>query len=102
MTWADASILDQLPNGGAVVALITVVILFLKKQERSEDTIKDIVGTFTAEIAASRKEYREHVTGIMTQGLEAHAETREAIRSLDATLGKYRVSEEQRPVPKKT
>ena len=67
MLWADLSMLEQLPNGGAVVAIIAVVVLFLKKLERSEDTIKEIVGAFTSETTASRQEYREHVTGIMSR-----------------------------------
>ena len=71
VVWSEASmsILEQLPNGGAVAAIIVVVILFLKKQERSEETIKEIVGAFTADTAASRQEYpracdRDHGSGI--------------------------------------
>jgi signal transduction histidine kinase len=60
----EATILEQLPNGGAVVAIIVVVWFFL------------------SEIKESRKEYREHLTEIMKMGLEAHKETRDAIRSL--------------------
>ena len=100
MLWADLSMLEQLPNGGAVVAIIVVVVLFLKKQERSEETIKEIVGAFTAETTASRQEYREHMTGIMGQGLAAHRETREAIRALDATLGEFRKAVDLGPRPK--
>ena len=70
-----SSLLENLPNGGAVVAIIAVVVLFLKKQERSEDAIK-----------AALLEYREHVDSIMRLGLDAHHETRDAIRRLDATL----------------
>jgi hypothetical protein len=84
--WADASLLSQLPNGGAVVAIICVVILFLKRAERSEEMIRSVVDSFTAETSASRAEYREHVGEIMRLGLTAHAETREAIRALTDTL----------------
>ena len=71
VVWSEAttSILEQLPNGGAVVATIVVVMLFLKKQERSEDTIRKLVDRFTAETATSRKEYREHITEIVRMGL---------------------------------
>lgn len=86
MQIADMSIMNQLPNGGAVVAIITVVILFLKKQERSDETIAKIVEIFTAETTASRMEYRNHVTSIMDQGLTAHRESRDAIRALESRL----------------
>lgn len=88
--WAEAaatvSLLDQLPNGGAVVAIIVVVGLFLRHVEKSNEVLRGVVAAFTAETSAARTEYREHVKAIMEQGLRAHAETREAIRSLDATL----------------
>jgi hypothetical protein len=80
--FADVSILEHLPNGGAVVAVIAVVVLFLKKQERDADSIQKIVDAFMAETSVSRKEYREHITEIMRMGLVAHQETRDAIRSL--------------------
>lgn len=54
-------ILQHLPNGGAVVAIIAVVILFLKKQERYEDKLEIIVERFTAEIAQSRQDYLERL-----------------------------------------
>ena len=73
------SILEQLPNGGAVVAVIAVVIIFLK-------ATKEIVAAFTADTAASRKEYIEHTAEIMRLGLDAHRETRSAIHSLDNTI----------------
>ena len=57
----DSSILQQLPNGGYVVAIIAVVVLFLKKQERHEDKVESIVNRFTDELASSRKEYLEHL-----------------------------------------
>lgn len=50
-------ILNQLPNGGAVVAIIAVVMIFLKKQEHYEDRMDGIVSSFTAELAESRKDY---------------------------------------------
>jgi hypothetical protein len=79
--FADISLLDSLPNGGAVVAIIVVVMLFLRKIEQSEAIIKDITAAFVAETTAARNEYREHVSSIMSQGLEAHRETRDAIRA---------------------
>lgn len=76
------TLLEQLPNGGAVVAIIVVVVLCFRRVKESEDTLKQLVATFVTEAKDSRKEYREHITEIMNMGLEAHKETREAIRSL--------------------
>lgn len=83
------SLIDQLPNGGAVIAIIVVVVVFLKKLDRTDEALARIVAMFTAETTASRKEYREHVTGIMDQGLTAHRETRDAIRSLHDTINPH-------------
>jgi uncharacterized membrane protein YccC len=87
--WADTAIplLENLPNGGAVVAVLAVVWVFLRKQERSEDAVRAALAAYAADAASARREYREHVTEIMRMGLAAHEETRAAIRALDATLG---------------
>jgi signal transduction histidine kinase len=60
----ETGLLEHLPNGGAVAAILVLVWFFL------------------SEIKESRKEYREHLTEIMKMGLEAHKETRDAIRAL--------------------
>ena len=68
-------ILQQLPNGGAVVALIAVVILFIRHQEHRDDKndaiairfaeeVADARREFVAEIAATRKEYLDHLARI--------------------------------------
>jgi hypothetical protein len=80
--WGEVSILEQLPNGGAVVAVITVVYVFLRHQEKSNETLKAIVETFTKELSSARTDYREHIGEIMDKGLDAHRETRETIRGL--------------------
>jgi uncharacterized protein Yka (UPF0111/DUF47 family) len=69
------SLLDQLPNGGAVIAIIVVTWLYLS-------AIKELMAQFIGESRDSRKEYREHITQIMQLGLTAHEETRAAIRML--------------------
>jgi hypothetical protein len=58
------SILQQLPNGGAVVAIIAVVVIFLRRQDTSDARVEAIVKLFTDEIAASRREYVEHLREI--------------------------------------
>ena len=82
--WAETSILEHLPNGGAVVAVIAVVVLFLKAQDQHQQSIRAVVDAFARETASARAEYREHVSAIMAQGLAAHRETRDAIRSAAA------------------
>jgi ferritin-like metal-binding protein YciE len=94
---AESALLDQLPNGGAVVAVITITVLFIRKLEKTEGMITHLIETFAAESSASRGEYREHVSEIMRQGLTAHAETREAIRALNATLAAVRDHQEGGP-----
>jgi hypothetical protein len=54
-------ILQQLPNGGAVVAVIAVVMIFLKRQERYEERMDVIADKFMSEIAAARKDYLERL-----------------------------------------
>jgi hypothetical protein len=53
-----------LPNGGAVVAIIAVVVIFLRRQDTSDARVEAIVKLFTDEIAASRREYVEHLREI--------------------------------------
>jgi hypothetical protein len=95
--WAESGIIENLPNGGAVVAVITITVLFIRKLEKTEGMIQHLVETFMGETIASRAEYREHVSEIMRQGLTAHAETRDAIRSLNATLAAVRDHQEGPP-----
>lgn len=56
-------LLQQLPNGGAVIAIIAVVVLFLKVQERGEDRretkLQEITTRFADEIQAAREDYLE-------------------------------------------
>jgi hypothetical protein len=65
-SWGSAivettSLLQQLPNGGAVVALIVVVTIFVKRQDRGDEKMDAIVRRFTEEIATSRKDYLDHL-----------------------------------------
>ena len=64
----EESILQQLPNGGAVVALIAVVLIFIKRQDRAEERIEAIAKAFTAEIAQSRKDYLDHLRELTGRG----------------------------------
>ncbi len=54
-------LLQQLPNGGAVVAVILVMWLAMKRQERSDERLEKIVAKFTDELALSRRQYLEHL-----------------------------------------
>ena len=60
-------LLQQLPNGGAVVAIIVITLIFLKKQERYEDKIGAIAKNFTDEMAAARKDYLERLDKLMRE-----------------------------------
>lgn len=54
-------LLTNLPNGGAVVALIVVVWFFLARQDKSDVHVAAIVERFTQELNESRKAYLEHL-----------------------------------------
>lgn len=53
----EKTIFESLPHGGAVVALIVVVTVFLKRQEKSDETLKDVATLFATEVSESRKAY---------------------------------------------
>jgi hypothetical protein len=76
-TMPETTLLHQLPNGGAVIAIIVVTWFYLS-------ALKELLSLFLAEISAARKEYKEGMTQIMQMGLAAHEETRAAIRDLRA------------------
>jgi hypothetical protein len=75
-----SSLVSQLPNGGAVVAILVATWFYLS-------AIKELMASFIAESREARKEYREHITEIMKLGLAAHEETRAAIRMLADSTG---------------
>jgi hypothetical protein len=54
-------LLQNLPNGGAVVAIIVVVWFFLSRQDKSDAQVKAIVESFTQELAHTRKDYLDHL-----------------------------------------
>jgi hypothetical protein len=54
-------LLQNLPNGGAVVAIIVVVWFFLSRQDKNDAHVAAIVDTFTKELAQSRKDYLDHL-----------------------------------------
>jgi hypothetical protein len=55
------SLLNNLPNGGAVVAIIVVVWFFLSRQDKSDGHMETIVSRFTQELAQARKDYLDHL-----------------------------------------
>ena len=69
-------IMEHLPNGGAVAAVIAVVIVFLKKQneyevraaesrEKYEARIDRIVERCLTDLAAARKDYLDRIGRLM-------------------------------------
>jgi hypothetical protein len=57
---AMESLLQQLPNGGAVVAIIVVVHFFLKH-------IQSIADMFAKEVVQARKDYLQSIEKIVEQ-----------------------------------
>ena len=58
---AHEALLQNLPNGGAVVAIIVVVWFFLSRQDKSDGHMETIVTRFTQELAQARKDYLDHL-----------------------------------------
>ena len=58
-------LLTNLPNGGAVVAIVAVVVIFLRYQERRDNQTELIVKHFLDEVAVSRREYLDQIERIV-------------------------------------
>jgi hypothetical protein len=75
-------LLQHLPNGGAVVAVITVVVLFLRQhetqQKRYDDRMDVIMGKFLTELSDSRREYIARLDRIEGRARPAAGEKRGA------------------------
>ena len=54
-------LLQNLPNGGAVVALLVCTWFFLNRQDKGDANMKAIVDSFTHELNESRKAYLDHL-----------------------------------------
>lgn len=55
------TLLNQLPNGGAVVAIIVITWVFLRHQEQQELRQEAIVKVFLDEVRQARKEYLDRI-----------------------------------------
>ncbi len=54
-------LINNLPNGGAVVAILLCTWFFLARQREGDATLVSIVGLFTHELEESRKAYLEQI-----------------------------------------
>jgi hypothetical protein len=67
------NLLKELPNGGAVVAIIVVVMVFLKRSDKHDDAMKGIVTTFVSEVQAARKDYTAELAASRREYLDSLA-----------------------------
>ena len=54
-------LLQNLPNGGAVAAILVCTWFFLNRQDKGDANMKSIVETFTHELNEARKAYLDHL-----------------------------------------
>lgn len=99
-----AEILKAVSGGGSAVAIIAVVILFLRQQEKANEALRQIAEKFTAEvrdsqrafqeqinimmgtIGRSQKLYQDQIRGLIDDHMIVTRETVAAVRGLDATV----------------
>jgi len=62
-----ADLIKLLPDGASVVAVIIVVILFLKQQDKFNSVLKDVNSQNNSEANASQKAYQEQINNMATQ-----------------------------------
>jgi hypothetical protein len=98
------AIVSAVSGGGAVVAAIAVMILFMRRDEAYTATMREIATQFNVEVAASRKsrednlhrlmdatassrrEDQDQLRGIISQQLAVTQEATAAARSLEAAV----------------
>lgn len=59
-----------IPNGASVIAVIVVVILFLKQQDKMNDVLKQVTDKFNEQTAAGQKAFQEQINVLSNQHFE--------------------------------
>ena len=78
----EVELLQMLPGGGSVVALIVTVILFLKQQEKTQQGLSQITDTFNARIASTQSSFQDQVKDLMGQSAENQKHYQDQVQSL--------------------
>ena len=81
-------ILKAMPNGGAVIALIAVVILFLKKQDRTDQMLGEITARFAAEVQSDRQAFQSQLAALMER---SEVSQRLYMDQIKAIVGDYAI-----------
>jgi hypothetical protein len=99
-----AELIRLLPNGAATAAVIAVVVLFLRQQDKMNDVLNQITEKFNAQTAANQKAFQEQINELAKQYyvnqkvfqdqiqslMDAHIkisrETITALKTLEATV----------------
>ncbi len=113
----EAELLQMLPGGGSVAALIMTVILFLKQQEKAQATINQVTETFNVrvtetqvsfqdqinrqmvQINENQKRYQEQIQSLIDAHIEVSRETVLALKSLEAAVSELQLKQPN-PNPK--
>lgn len=98
-------LIKLLPNGAATIAVIVVVVLFLKQQDKINEALKQITDTFNEQNMHNQKLYQDQIGTLSNQQfvnqkafqdqvhslIEAHLkvsrETITALKTLESTVG---------------
>jgi hypothetical protein len=74
--------LELLPNGGIAAALIAVVILFLRRQEKGDQALRENTDAFLGALAESRHEVQEQLRAIAERSAADRKETQALVRQI--------------------
>jgi len=113
-----ADLIKLLPNGASTIALIVVVVLFLKQQEKMNDVLKQITDKFNEQTSVNQKSFQDQINALSSQQysnqksfqdqiqllIDAHLkvsrETIAAMKALEATVNMVKDKVGQLPGPK--
>jgi hypothetical protein len=75
-----------LPDGASAAAVIIVVMLFLKQQDRINLMVEAITKGFNEQVNGSQKLYQDQIQSLIDAHIKVSRETILALKSLEASL----------------
>lgn len=75
-------LIGLLPDGASAVAVIIVVMLFLKQQDRINQTLETITRGFQLQVVDSRKAFQDQVLELTHQQFENQKHYQDQVQSL--------------------
>ena len=75
-------LIKLLPDGASAVAVIIVVVLFLKQQDRINHMLESITKSFNDQVQESQKTFQEQILGLTRQQCDNQKLYQDQIQSL--------------------